>query len=113
MLRESILVRVGGHHAACCCACRVLTDVWSFGILLWQLVSGEDVPFRHLTVHEIAAGVSLGLVSDTPWHAQRVQACEQRRVRMVTPYSAALGSGVCNNCKRLHSLWHPRRPFEV
>ncbi|KAG2446279.1 hypothetical protein HXX76_000868 [Chlamydomonas incerta] len=39
------------------------SDVWSFGILLWQLVSGEDVPFRHLTVQEIAAGVSLGLLT--------------------------------------------------
>lgn len=38
-------------------------DVWSFGILLWQLVAGEDVPYRHLAVHEVAAGVSLGLVS--------------------------------------------------
>ena len=39
-----------------------LADVFSFGMLLWQLVTSEPIPYGKLTVPQILLGVSQGTV---------------------------------------------------
>ncbi|GFR51773.1 hypothetical protein Agub_g14229 [Astrephomene gubernaculifera] len=41
------------------------SDVFSFGILLWQLVTSEPVPYSKLTVPQILIGVSQGSLTPT------------------------------------------------
>ena len=46
-----------------CHMCCVCADVYAFGILLWQLVTSEVMPYGNLTVGQILLGVSQGTVS--------------------------------------------------
>ncbi len=41
-------------------------DVFSFGILLWQLATGEMMPYGTCTVPQILVGVSQGVVRSGP-----------------------------------------------
>ena len=53
-----------------CAAQQQLTQVWSFGVLLWQLVASEVMPYGKLSVPQILMGVSRGQIRpEWPPHA--------------------------------------------
>lgn len=60
------------------------SDVWSFGVVLWELFSSGSVPFANLTEQEVADKITCGerlpCPKDCPSHMYKVmQVCWQKR----------------------------------
>ncbi|XP_019859174.1 PREDICTED: tyrosine-protein kinase SRK3-like [Amphimedon queenslandica] len=45
----------------------IKSDVWSFGILLWELVTKGDLPYRGMTDKEVKEAVQRGYRMPIPW----------------------------------------------
>ncbi|CAG9785333.1 unnamed protein product [Diatraea saccharalis] len=60
MAPESLLYNVYSHH----------TDVWAFGILLWEIVTLGSTPYAAMSGREVLAAVSEGYRLERPAHCK-------------------------------------------